>query len=131
MADSNFIAKFEKTLNWLNSHNKNVYIISQIPMLKMSPQRAELLASRLNIIPDTNHFESVDKANEIIKILASKFPNTTWVDITEPFAKLESGIYSENKIIYRDNNHLNIYGADKLAQILMKDHAFTVFQQAP
>ena len=100
-------------------------------MLKMSPQRTELLASRLNITPDTNHFESVDKANGIIKALTEKFPNTTWVDITEPFAKLETEIYFENKIIYRDNNHLNIYGADKLAQILMKDHAFTVFQQAP
>lgn len=130
-SDPKYVEKFENTLSWLKSLNKNVYVISQIPLLSLSPQRAELLASRFKVSPSQNSSETVNQANAIIKAVTAKFPNTTWVDISGPFANFESGIYFENKIMYKDNNHLNIYGADMLAQILMKDHAFTVFQQAP
>lgn len=121
--DAGYLQKLKNTLKFLESQKIQVFLISQVPLRGVSPQRAELLKSRYGMIVANSQDDVVNSANKIIKNLASEFSNVTWVDITTPIRQLPEGLYYESLPIYKDKTHLNIYGAEILAR-LMKDTKF-------
>lgn len=116
IADPKYLEKLQKTFDLLQAKKKKVYLFSQIPMRTLSPQRAELISSRLAMRANNSVEQTVIKANEIVQGLAAKYPNITWIDITLPVENFKDGLFSNNIPVYKDKSHLNIFGAALLAR---------------
>lgn len=128
-ADPKYLEKLEKTLEMLADKHKTVYLFAQIPMRIISPQRAELFSLRFSYAANKNTESSVSKANSIVKMLSSKYPNTKWIDIYKPFSSFQDGLYVNGTPIYKDKSHLNSFGASALAKSMYTRNLLNSFSQ--
>lgn len=117
--DTKYTSNLEQTIQSLLQKGKKVYLFKDNPIEKvMYPIRTYRLNHQLGLNIESNYDSSqlqkeVNQANIMIEQIANKYPNVYWVDITKY-------IPNDSKIdglpIYSDDDHINPYGARKLAE---------------
>ena len=112
-----FTEAFDRTLQYLISKGKTVYVLRDNPNTGISMWRRYFLEQKGIRIPDAegppNRMQlDTEEANRQIQALVHQYPQAHWVDLTGGIPK----DYLVNNVpVYRDNNHLNPFGADYLA----------------
>lgn len=109
-------AEFYATLNeFIQLHpNKKFILVSQAPLLYNNLQRTLRLKS-LNLPFDSSIDESYINANNKIKYLANKHHNVKYISTSEFFEQLNDFPFKDNKPLYFDNSHLNMFGVQEMA----------------
>lgn len=107
--ETNFIQNFEYTLNYLYQNGKKVYIFRDNPLVDIHILRNYNFGNLRNPIIS----ESSEQQNSLIKSISEKYPNVKWVDIN-PYIPKDFTI--DGLPIYKDIDHINPYGARKLAE---------------
>lgn len=128
-ADYEYLEKLKNTFDLLQANNKKVFVFAQIPMRKLSPQRAELVNSRLHLKANAETEETVIKANQIIRNLVARYPDFVWVDTSPIFEEFKDGLFYQNIPVYKDKSHLNIYGSEIVGDKL-NDRGFVFFKSS-
>ena len=117
----------QKTLQRLTQAQKHIIFILDIPELEFEPvaciNRPWRLNGQMTKFPCAVSRTQVDsrhhKYREIVTQILSKFPE---VKVLDPLSVLCDDMYcwaiKENKMLYRDNNHLNEVGAEYLSNHL-------------
>jgi lysophospholipase L1-like esterase len=118
----------KKTLQRLTQAQKHIIFIFDIPELEFEPVACINRPWRLNgqmakfpcAVPRTLVDSRHQKYREIVTQILSEFPD---VKVLDPLSVLCDEMYcwaiKENKMLYRDNNHLNEVGA-----VYLSDHLF-------
>ncbi|WLI77650.1 acyltransferase family protein [Kosakonia sp. H02] len=108
----NFIKNLANYLSAL--HGKNIYLISQAPLLSNNLQRT-LRFKHLNIPLNISIDKSYLTANMKISKLTFHNPATKYIDTSDFFKKLPDFPLQNGKPLYFDNSHLNMYGVKEMA----------------
>ncbi|WP_373766479.1 acyltransferase family protein [Glaesserella sp.] len=111
-----FLQHFEETIRTLLKNGKQVYVFKDNPMAPYPMLREYTLRQRGL---DMNHMteyrkqeiEKTVQANNVIKQLVDKYPEVHWVDLSAYFPE---SFMIDNYPIYRDYDHLNPYGVEKI-----------------
>ncbi|ADI30623.1 acyltransferase family protein [Methylotenera versatilis] len=119
--DSSFKNELQKTINMLNKHNKNIYILDDTPNFSFSPKNCKFSGSylRWHTCEDEATFfgkqkaryihtlDDIEKVNLNVKIL-----RTTQLFCDENFCYMAKN----GELLYRDPNHLSINGSRFVAK---------------
>jgi len=117
--DADYLSKLRNTLAVI-SKNHQVYVFSDVPMLRRDPFRMAKL-EKLGLTLKEQYDPRVAKANAVIRHLVADFPNVHWVDTQKYILNLtRDGLYN-GKPVYMDDQHLNKYGAAMLGQWFSKN----------
>lgn len=113
-----FLQRFEETLQTLLKEGKQVYVVKDNPMASYPILRKYMLAEKgIHIHYQTEYrrqeIEKTVQANNIVKQLVDKYPEVHWVDFTN---HIPEDFMIDNLPIYRDYDHLNPYGVEKLSE---------------
>ena len=120
-ADSSFKDELQKTINMLNKHTKNIYIMDDTPNFSFSPKNCKFSGSylRWHTCEDEatffgkqkarymNVLDGLEKVNRNVKVL-----RTTQQFCDEKFCYMAK----DGELLYRDPNHLNINGSRFVAK---------------
>lgn len=116
--DLNFKSKFEQTLKYLVSNGKNVYVVADNPKISYSVLRNYHLQKYFLDRKDKPIKEySTEIANSEIKSIVDKYPTVQWVDFT---SYIPDSFEIDGLPIYKDLDHFNPYGAEKMADLLIE-----------
>lgn len=117
-------------LRFLSAHCEQLYVTLQVPMISDENLRAsKLLYNRARRNNDTlPDLVETDQAqfhrNETIKLLHSlNLQNLQICDLSEPLLDGQNIRYhSEGRLYYRDNDHLNVFGARTLQHLFLEQN---------
>lgn len=118
-----FVQSLDRTLARLLNDGKKVFIILDNPELGFNPQ----LCSDLPLIRQTKLTCAIPRAEvdarnadyrEIMREAQSKYPNINLIDTFKVFCD-DSLCYARknDRMLYRDNNHLTVFGSKELAPL--------------
>ncbi|WP_373778361.1 acyltransferase family protein [Glaesserella sp.] len=112
-----FLPLFEQTLQDLIKQGKEIYVFKDNPLSHYPVLRKYHLEQRgifIDYLTESRkqEIENNHKANVIIKQIVDKYPEVHWVDLSE---FIPNDFMSDNLPVYRDYDHFNPYGAQKLA----------------
>lgn len=115
-SDKDFFKKLESDIKYLNNLNKSVFIFKDNPAIDKKNPLKIYIQHELGVY--INNYENFnlenDDTNKKIKAIVDKYDNATWVDIPQ---FIPPSFLIDEKPVYKDSNHLNPYGALKLAEI--------------
>lgn len=108
-SEINFTNNFKNTLNYLEQTGKKVYVFNDNPHLNTNILRGYYL----NVSKNLSSSSEAEQMNLKIKQIVKNYKNAKWVDIN-PYIPKDFTI--EGLPIYKDGDHINPYGARKLAE---------------
>ena len=117
MEEDNFVQNFEKTLQYLLSRNKTVYVLKDNPNAGPVIRRKLYLQSLGIVLPlNARHqqiWQETEEANQIVYNIVRQYPQVHWVDFTDlvPENFTVGGVP-----IYLDTHHFNGFGSEVMAQ---------------
>ena len=121
-AEPYILKRFELTIQLLLNENKKVYILRSFPIFDVDLQKVDNLKkigiNRDVIIKGALYNKNIERWEQIRASLIKKFPTIEFVDLL-PYIP-ESG-YIEGKNIIYDRNHINPYGAKKIAEKFIEE----------
>ncbi|VEG70412.1 O-acetyltransferase OatA [[Pasteurella] aerogenes] len=111
----NFLTHFEKTLQYLLHQHKTIYVFADNPTISVQGTRYYYLTQKglSFILPKLTISSKSAKANQLMKNIVKKYPQIIWVDLN-PYIPKDFMI--NGLPIYRDDDHINPYGARKIAE---------------
>jgi peptidoglycan/LPS O-acetylase OafA/YrhL len=119
--DPEYFQKLDRTLRSI-ARDHPVYVFADIQLppsdyaLRLVKWRKLVLAENLTR-PDP---QETQEANDKIRKLVESIPNAHWVDFLPEFQRAfaPDGSYM-GRHVYSDSNHLNVYGSDALAKLMI------------
>ena len=124
--NTTFKEAFLKTIKTLASHNKEVFIVDDVPDFSFDPKQCKYLrplSQKNNCVEDKNYFYK--KYNDFYEILneLKNIQQVTVLNTVKFFCDEKNCFMQKNgELLYRDSNHLNINGSKYLAHELIKEH---------
>lgn len=107
---------------------KKILLLEDVPGFKVFPANC----TRLNICSDTvpaAHYPKFEYI-PIFKKYASLYPNVYFVSVRDYFCDLlKCDLRINNKLLFRDRNHLNIEGSLYLGKSLVRDNSDIFFNE--
>lgn len=129
-SDTKYLNELNNFIKNLSKKGKNIIIISQVPKYDINVNKNELLNKlfryKIKYQVDKNYLN----ANKQVKNIIKKYKNVYFLDLDDFYCS--KGIcspYDENGILmYRDENHLNIHGAEVLADRFLHSDKYNWFK---
>lgn len=117
-----FYDHFDEDLRLLTEQGKKVYVIKDNPAVNLIPLRM-LRQKELGVQfhADARVRESEQIANETLEKIVKKYPQVYWIDIAKYIPK---SLMLDGYPVYQDRDHINPYGAKKLAIEFAKNEKF-------
>nr|WP_275589580.1 SGNH hydrolase domain-containing protein [Pseudomonas sp. KSR10] len=112
--NANFNGSLHRFIKTHSSEAKNIYLISQVPQFKGNPLRAERFR-KLGIPLELERDPAAVKGNAVIENIAAQYPNVHYLDFTGLDVFSNAPFY-DDKLIYRDEHHINEVGSRIYAQ---------------
>lgn len=128
---NNYIKKLNKFIEHLSKQGKKIIIIAQIPKYNIDVNRNEFVAKRLGFKIKYKVDKNYSKANEQLKYIARANRNVYILNFDEllcPHGKC-SPYNDHNIIMYRDDNHMNVNGAESLADKFLHSDKYNWFEK--
>lgn len=118
--------EFYTTLNkFIQLHpNKKFMLVSQAPLLDSNLQR--ILRLKFLNLPFVSAIDkSYISANNKINSLAHNYNNVKFISTSEFFAQLNDFPFKDNKPLYFDKSHLNMFGVHEMANYFTSTKEFS------
>lgn len=122
--NSDYLNDFEKSIA-IVTQEIPVVIMSDIPEYDYNPLRATWLQHRKVfgiMFAKRDPLKSNLEANDVMKSLVDRNPNTKYVDFTE----YVSVLLNNNELIYRDQNHLNPFGSREIGKMFIQEQILKI-----
>ena len=121
MEQSDYLPALENTIRYLLGKNKKVYLMQDNPYTSYPLMRRYHFNQRgftLVPLPDQTRSGAEAKGNEAVRALAQKYPQVQWIDLS---GYIPDDFTVGGKPLYKDENHINPYGAEQLARRFIAD----------
>lgn len=110
-SSENFMRQLDNFISRAAERKQQVLVLAQVPMLSSNPQRIYRANSIGLRLPVSVNSEWAG-ANAKVKRLVSKYPNVTFLDLSDnPF--FSDAPLQDHTLIYQDTNHLNKVGSQR------------------
>lgn len=118
----NYSEKFKATVEIL-AKERPVYLISDIPTLSIPSPARYVKLKKLGLDQYLMHKDkySAENANHYLQDLAATIPNVYFIDMNQFIPS--NGVLNQ-KPIYFDDNHLNLYGSKTIGELFIKENSF-------
>lgn len=123
--------EFSKAIDKLEKKGKKVYLLEDIPQFPFEPERCKSKRVFSSRAPNCEiDFMGVRDFSGpyrgVLEIIVKKNPSVKLIEVQKYFCNSNfCSMVNDNKLLYRNNNHLNINGSiflgEKVANIIMKD----------
>jgi len=111
----NFMSQLDYFISRTAERKQPVLVLAQVPMLSSDPQRIYRASSMGLHLPVSVNPEWAG-ANAKVKERVSKYPNVTFLDLSDnPF--FSDAPLQDHTLIYQDTNHLNKVGSQRYGEM--------------
>ena len=124
---SNFEQALIKTINALNTANKTVYLTEDVPNFSFEVKKCKYtrVLNNNNVCSENSQYflNQYQIYYQALRNIAANTKNTKLLAVTGYFCDMNyCNMTQNNKLLFRDANHLNIYGSRYLAYKLINDN---------
>jgi peptidoglycan/LPS O-acetylase OafA/YrhL len=118
LADDNYVNQLDQYLQKMELANVNVILLAQIPKFNCDVNRSSLISGRISWAKkcDTELDIRYQQANDIVQSLATKYANAQFGNLNNLLCKDKCSPFLDGKLAYKDDDHLNMVGAQVLAE---------------
>jgi peptidoglycan/LPS O-acetylase OafA/YrhL len=119
LIQNNYLLLLERYLKDMEQNKVQIVLLAQVPKYLCDVNRSAMLEKRVSWAKQCN-FELDERyveANNIIYSLAKKYNNVQFFSLNDILCEDQCSPYLNGQIAYKDDDHLNIIGAQKLAEL--------------
>lgn len=128
-ATPDYPKKLDAFIRNLSLAGKRVIIIAQVPNYNIDVNKNEFVTRRLGFNLNYKMNDDYRQANSIVEKIAKNYKNVYFINLNQNLcpAGVCSPYDSKNQILYKDDNHLNMYGSEVLANHFMNTPDYSKF----
>jgi peptidoglycan/LPS O-acetylase OafA/YrhL len=128
LADGKLEDELDETLGYLTASGKKVVLVGDVPLFWMDPGRCIYTLRWLpdiECVTDTSHVVEYENQYTATLIKAGERPNVEFIQLRNLLCNQKRcNMMRGDKILYRDNNHLNVSGSIYVGSKLVEQSAF-------